>query len=77
MNTSKQQIVKDPRFAAARPWDWQVCTKCEDLVPVTQSKCPRCGDAQFDASPGAVIAVGLRKHGMPPSRFDALLKSEN
>lgn len=75
MKTRKSQIHKpkhqpktgrkvDPRYAAARPWDWKVCLDCQELI---SERCPHCGGTRFSSSPRQIISTGLRIHGYPPS----------
>lgn len=61
-------ISQDPRYAAARPWDWHVCLDCHSLVPVL--RCPKCGGLRFTSSPKAIIRQATAQHGLPPSPFD-------
>ena len=69
----KSQPIKpislDPRYAAARPWDWCICQSCDHLIPVL--RCPGCGGVRFSSNPKAIIRQALRQHGLPPSKFDS------
>jgi hypothetical protein len=63
---SKNQARIDPRYASARPWDWQVCRDCQTLVPV---RCPKCGSDRLSGRPGDVVHAGLHQFGPPPGFF--------
>jgi hypothetical protein len=54
---------RDPQYASAMPWNWQLCNDCGSLVPRC---CPRCGGTSFNNRPREIIRAGLNKHGYPP-----------
>lgn len=60
----------DPAYASARPWDWQVCKQCGQLVPREENRCPACGSRRFDVNPLGVFRRGFHLYGAPPSLFE-------
>lgn len=57
---------RDPRYASAMTWNWQVCNDCGKLVSLC---CPQCGGVSFNQRPRDVMRAALDKHGYPPALF--------
>jgi hypothetical protein len=63
MNSQTKRHKINPRYAAARPWDFKLCLDCGTLIP---ERCPACYGERFTKEPGKIILVAIRLHGLPP-----------
>src|ERR1039458_4349393 len=61
---AKKPYALDPRFAAARTWDWRLCLDCGTLGC---ERCSSCGGGRFTKRPAEIMRVptasmGPRRH---------------
>jgi hypothetical protein len=54
LSWAKKPYALDPRFAAARTWDWRLCLDCGTL---DCERCPSCGGGRFTKRPAEIMRV--------------------